>query len=172
MGVKHTTGKNDFPEIMKQIAEINGTGVEVGVLRGEHAWLAAIHEYGLNIEVTPKMRAYLGSQGLHLRKGTTHIHIPERSFLRAGYDQNRDQVLKLASKLLADVATGNMDASTVYQAVGMQLASKIKDHARDLASPANHPFTIARKGSSNPLVGGGDGGGGEMIGGITWRIAK
>ena len=46
MGVKHKTVKNDFPEMKKQIDLIDGTGVEVGVLKGESKWLASIHEYG------------------------------------------------------------------------------------------------------------------------------
>ena len=49
----------------------------------------------------------------------------------------------------------------------MDLASKIKDYARDLDSPPNHPFTVEQKGSSNPLVDTGD-----MIGGISWRKAE
>lgn len=167
MGVKHTTKKNGFPEMKKQMELIKGTGVEVGVLKGEHAWLASIHEYGCDIPVTEKMRAYLHSQGLHLKKETTHIHIPERSFLRSGYDQNRDAVLDKASKLLADVAAGKMTARSCYQAVGLELSSKIKDYAVNLKDPENHPFTKEQKGSSNPLVDSGD-----MISGITWRVSK
>lgn len=167
MGVKHTTKKDGFPEMKRQMQLINGTGVEVGVLQGEHAWLASIHEYGCDIPVTPKMRAYLHGKGLHLRKDTTHIKIPERSFLRAGYDKNRDSVLKKASKLLADVTAGRMTAEACYKAVGLELSSKIKDYAIDLKDPPNHPFTAEQKGSSNPLVDSGD-----MINGITWRVSK
>ena len=46
------------------------------------AQLGAIHEFGATINVTDKMRAYLHSQGLHLRNDTTQIVIPARSFLR------------------------------------------------------------------------------------------
>lgn len=46
------------------------------------AELGAVHEFGATINVTEKMRAYLHSQGLHLRKDTTNIIIPARSFLR------------------------------------------------------------------------------------------
>ena len=169
MGLKVTykQGKDNFSEIKRQVELINGTGVEVGVLKGEHKWLAGIHEYGCNIPVTKKMRGYLGSQGLHLSKNTTHIHIPERSFLRTGYDQNKDAVMKKAQMILADVMAGKTTAKGLHQAVGLTLSSKIKDYAVGLGSPGNHPFTIDRKGSSNPLVDTGD-----MIGGITWRKAK
>lgn len=163
----HYKSKDGFPEMVKRLQAINGEAVEVGVLKGESAWLASIHEYGCDIPVTDKMRAYLHGQGLHLKDSTTHIHIPERSFLRTGYDENRDDVMKKAQQMLADVAEGRMSADAVFKGVGLELSSKIKDYARDLAAPANHPFTVEQKGSSNPLVDTGD-----MIGGITWRKAR
>lgn len=164
LSVKYSTKKDGLREMKKRLENLNGSGVEAGVLRGESKWLAAIHEYGLDIEVTPAMRAYLHRNGLHLKKSTTHIHIPERSFLRTGYDTNKDAILKKARALLADVAAGRMSESALYDGVGTELASAIKDYAVELRIPANHPFTIDRKGSSNPLVSTGD-----MVEGITWR---
>ena len=167
MGVKHTSKKNLIPKMQKQIELVKGEAVEVGVFEGESKWLAGIHEFGCDIKVTPKMRAYLHRQGLHLSPNTTHIKIPERSFLRTGYDENRNKIMRKASKMLADTSTGRMSADDCFKGVGLELSSKIKDYALDLRTPANHPFTTERKGSSNPLVDTGD-----MIGGITWRKAK
>ena len=164
MGVKHIKKKDYLKQAKKQLDILDGTGVEVGVLQGEHAWLAGIHEYGCIINVTPKMRAFFHYMGVHLKKSTTQIVIPERSFIRAGYDENRDEVLKKAGRLLADVASGRMSAKDCYEAVGVELASKIKDYAIELQSPPNSGLTVGMKGSSNPLVDTG-----AMIGGITWR---
>lgn len=47
-----------------------------------NAELGAIHEFGASIEVTPKMRRYLASQGINLNKWTYNVVIPTRSFLR------------------------------------------------------------------------------------------
>ena len=47
-----------------------------------NAQLGAIHEFGAVINVTDKMRAYLHTQGIHLKASTTQIVIPARSFLR------------------------------------------------------------------------------------------
>lgn len=47
-----------------------------------NAQLGAIHEFGATINVTDKMRAYLHHIGIHLKKDTTTITIPARSFLR------------------------------------------------------------------------------------------
>ena len=164
MAAKIKTVKNRIPSIEKNIKELNGRGVQVGVLSGEHKWLASIHEYGMEIEITPKMRKWLHANGLHVKNSTTHIVIPERSFLRGGYDENIDAVVKTSDALLADVLSGTMSEDVFLELVGTLLRDRIKDYATSLNSPPNHPFTVGRKGGSNPLVDTGD-----MIGGIDWR---
>lgn len=111
------------------------------------------------------MRKFLASQGLHLKKTTTHITIPERAFLRNGYDENKDEVIRKAEALIGDVVGGTMTAEQLFEVVGLLLSGKIKDYATALDSPPNHPFTVKRKGSSNPLVSTGD-----MIGSITYKV--
>lgn len=148
------------------LEKIDGKKVSVGVLGGgEQTWLAAIHEYGCKIEVTPKMRKYLAATGLHLKAATTHITIPERAFLRNGYDENKDEVIAKAEAVLGDVIGGTMSEQKLFELVGLLLKSKIQDYARDLNSPPNHPYTVERKGSSNPLVDTGD-----MIGAINYKV--
>lgn len=149
---------------MASIETLNGRKVHVGALEGEHAWLAGIHEYGCIIPVTPKMRAYLHHQGLHLKESTTVITIPERSFLRSGHDTYADEVLNKASKALKQVIDGEMSIDAFLDTFGEMMATKIKTYIRDLDSPPNHPFTVENKGSSNPLVSTGN-----LIESITWK---
>lgn len=166
MSVKWKTTKNDFPKVERAIAGLDGKKVSVGVLGGgEQSWLASIHEYGCIIEVTPKMRKYLAATGLHLKKTTTHITIPERAFLRNGYDENKNAVIDIAEDLLVDVLGGTMSADQLFEAIGLEMKSRIQDYARDLNNPPNHPYTVDRKGSSNPLVDSGD-----MIGAISYKV--
>ena len=166
MAVKWKTVKNDFPKMQATIERLDGKKVSVGVLGGgEQSWLAAIHEYGCRIEVTPKMRKYLAATGLHLKASTTHITIPERAFLRNGYDENKDDVLNRVDALLDDVIGGTMSTDQFFEVIGLLMKSRIQDYARDLDSPPNHPYTVERKGSSNPLVDTGD-----MIGAITYKV--
>lgn len=165
MGIKCKTTINKLPEISASLETLNGRKIKVGVLKGEHQWLAGIHEYGCNIPVTPKMRAFLHSQGLHLKESTKVIHIPERSFLRTGHDKNIDKVMKTLERAIGLVSAGKMSTDDLLETCGRQLATAIKTYARDVSSPANHPFTIDQKGSSNPLVDTGN-----MIEGITWEV--
>lgn len=166
MKVKWTTKKNKFPEIKRNCGELDGKAVQVGVLGGgEAAWLAGIHEYGCTITITPRMRAWLHANGLHVKDSTSSIKIPERPFLRNGYEESKEKAVKGAEQVIGEVVSGNMNAMDVLETVGLLLQSGIKDYATDLSSPANHSFTVDRKGSSNPLVDSG-----SMIGAIQYRV--
>ena len=165
MGIKYKTKKDKFPEVQRTLETLNGRKVTVGCLKGEHAWLAGIHEYGCSIPVTPKMRAFLHYKGYHLSKSTTVIVIPERSFIRTGHDTYIDEVMKKASQLLKQVAGGAMSSDQLLNSVGLMLSTKIKKFARDLSSPPNSGMTVQEKGSSNPLVDTGN-----MIEGITFEV--
>lgn len=151
--------------MIKSIETLNGKKVNVGCIKGNSQWLAAIHEYGCNITVTPKMRAYLHHKGIHLKPTTTVIRIPERSFLRSGHDAHIDEVMNKASKLLEQVISGKMSEDQLLKFVGLTLSTKIRTYARELSSPPNSSFTVEQKGSSNPLVDTGN-----MIGGISFEV--
>lgn len=165
MAVKWNTKKNMFPQMERAARGLNGRKVNVGVAGADNGYLAAIHEYGCRIRVTDKMRAYLHRQGLHLKKSTEYIAIPERAFLRNGYDLNRDGVADSAESVLPAVLDGRMDTDRFLEMIGEILSSDIKDYAASLDRPPNHPFTADKKGSSNPLMDTGD-----MIGSITYEV--
>lgn len=166
MSVKWKTKKNLFPKIESSVKKIDGKKVNVGVLdNAEQAYIASIQEYGCTIRVTDKMRAYLARTGLHLKKSTTHIVIPERAFLRNGYDESIDEVLDKADSIVGNAIDGTITVETFFETIGLLLKGKIQDYAIELNSPPNHPYTVDHKGSSNPLVDSGD-----MIGAITYKV--
>lgn len=96
---------------------------------------------------------------------TKSVKIPERSFLRAGFDENVKEINKYSDVLLKKVATGEMSEREYLDNIGQRLSSKIKTFARNLNSPANSRVTKENKGSSNPLIDTG-----QMIRGITWKV--
>jgi hypothetical protein len=167
MPAKWKTVKNAFPKMEHSIKQLNGKKVNVGHLDGgEQAWLAGIHEYGCKIIVTPKMRAWLHANGLHLKPSTTTITIPERSFLRAGFDKYHEEVIDKCEKALGDaIVNGNTD--TFLDFVGALLRDKIQDYATDeVKTPPKHPFSLQRNpGKTNPLVISGD-----MIAAISYEV--
>ena len=162
--MKYTTKFDGLTALKTQLEGVKERKVKVGALQGDHAWLAGIHEYGCRIKVTPKMRAFLHSQGLHLRADTTEIVIPERSFLRSGHDANIDRVLEQTDRALSAVLAGKMDVDDMLDLCGQQLATAIKKYMRDLSDPPKHPFTLDQTGSSNPLIVTGG-----LLESITWK---
>ena len=165
MSASYKTTVDYIDKILKNAKQVDGKKVEVGALKGEHQWLAGIHEYGCTIPVTDKMRAYLHRIGVHLKKSTKVIIIPERSFLRAGYDDNRDDILRMASQLAGDVMGGTMTADEFLETVGTQLRDVIKDYAIELSDPPKKDFPTSDPKKNNPLVVSGD-----MINGIDYEI--
>ena len=75
---------------------IDSDNVFIGVKKGakrnkdgkDLSEIAAVHEFGCTIKVTPKMRAYLHYQGVHLKPSTQMIYIPARPFLRPVLDSS------------------------------------------------------------------------------------
>lgn len=98
---------------------------------------------------------------------TKSVHIPERSFLRAGHDAHIDEILDKFDKRTAPLlASGQMDAEEACKELGILLSSKIKDFAKNLNEPAKSSVTIeANGGKSNPLMQTG-----AMIGAITYEV--
>ncbi len=157
---------NRIPEVLRVIDRANNMKAKVGYIsEGENKMKAAVHEFGVTIAVTPEMRAYLHHNGLHLKKSTTHIRIPERSFLRTGADINERVVQEKAAELIADVLSLGVPPELFFEMLGLELKGKIQEHARDLDHPVNHPYTVEQKGSSSPLVGTG-----EMIGSMEVEV--
>ncbi len=165
MGVKVKTKTNNIPKTIAVSNRLNGKTVEVGVFGGEQEWLAAIHEFGCNIPVTPEMRAFLRYNGLYLKASTTEIVIPERSFLRAGFDERYPDMREGFALLALGACRGMFEADAVLCRIGEDLSAAIKAYATSKSDPPNHPFTVARKNRSNPLVDSGD-----MIGSITFQV--
>ena len=130
------------------LSGLDGAKVEVGA----SSWLAPIHEYGCSITVTPKMRAFLHRKGVHLRQSTTHIVIPERAFLRGGFDQCSAVIVKQTAEGLGRVAGGELDGKTYLRGVGKKLEEGIRSYALELDTPPNSSWTVEEKGRNDPLV--------------------
>lgn len=167
MGFKMKTKVDLTDKMSKAAKSLNGTKVNVGVLAGENQWLASIHEYGCTIPVTDKMRAYLHRIGVHLKPTTSEIVIPERSFLRAGYDRCREDVLRQAERVLPDVLIGAMSEDQYLELVGTLIRDEIKDYAIELSDPPKQDWPTRDPGKSNPLIMSG-----AMVNGIEYEVKR
>ncbi len=82
---------------------------------------------------------------------TESVVIPERSFLRAGFDTYIDNVNKQIDLSLRPLLNGHITPEKFLEIAGNAMVSKIKLYMRDLDNPKNSDITIENKGEDNPL---------------------
>lgn len=93
------------------------------------------------------------------------VTIPERSFIRTGFDNNVDKIGDKIESFLDDVINLNLDPDVFVDMIGMEFAGMIQRHTRTVKSPPNAASTKNVKGSSNPLHDTG-----RMIGAIRHEV--
>lgn len=97
---------------------------------------------------------------------TESVKIPERSFLRAGFDEHHEETIKKAERLLPLVIHGEMSEDELFEEIGILLSTKIKNYARDLKDPPKSGVTAeAYPDKKNLLVNTGN-----MINSITYKV--
>lgn len=135
--VKHVIGKlGGMKALKKRSQTLDHGGVKVGVPGSlSHqdgtslAMIAAVHEFG------------------NPEKG-----IPERSFLRGSILTNRKKYADASKKLSFRVLSGDMQAAQAYGLLGQAASDDVKQFIREGDFVPNAPATVARKGSSKPLI--------------------
>ena len=143
-------------QVIENLEELEKYYVAIGVTSkagGKLIMIANVHEYGCDIPVTDKMRGFFAYNfDVHLKKSTKVIKIPERSFIRSGFDKYHQEFANYED-LLNQVINGNIPAKDFYDIIGQKGADRIRDFLiKEVKSPANSGLTIKNKGSSNPLV--------------------
>lgn len=93
------------------------------------------------------------------------VTIPERSFLRTGFDSNVNKIADKIEAQLNDVLDFGINPDVYLDAIGMEFAGLIQKHMKSVKSPPNAPVTVATKGSSNPLQDTG-----RLIGAIRHKV--
>lgn len=78
--------------------------------------------------------------------------IPERSFLRAGFDANISELNTEMASRYAQMLRGAITTQQALGLVGLRLQHIIKDKIGSNIPPANSEATIALKGSSRTLI--------------------
>jgi hypothetical protein len=84
--------------------------------------------------------------------GAPAASIPQRSFVRSTVDNNRGAIYKTIGALAKQIARGKLTREAALERVGARVEGMIKRAIADGIEPANAPSTIARKGSSKPLI--------------------
>lgn len=146
----------EWDKLQKELKFIEGKVINIGILGSEGSQIlliANVNEFGVSITVTPKMRAFLHSQGLHLKKTTKHVKIPERSFIRGTAISKEREIIKFVLDqydLLFDL---RIDGKQFLDRIGVFCVGLTKQTLVNLKRPPNHPLTLQGKApKTNPLV--------------------
>lgn len=147
--------KNYIPKLKRKLQYLSEHEVHVGIFGDDDSFvlmIARVHEFGVSIEVTPKMRAWFAYQGFPLRADTTEIRIPERSYMRGGYDSNEDDIFRHLETYLGQVIDFDLAEEAALERVGIKVQTVLQKYLTELSSPPLSGMTVKRKGSSNPLI--------------------
>lgn len=148
--IKMTASIDDQDDAMERtIRQISDDvdAVDIGILAGEDATLliiAAANEFG-----------------------TRNGHIPERSYIRSAVDINSVQISALAERVWGEIVDGRITKRAGLERMGEEIQRMVQKQIIDVKLPINAPATIARKGSSNPLVDTG-----RLRASIRWTLAR
>lgn len=80
------------------------------------------------------------------------LGVPERSFIRAWYDEQLEANKAKFRALQAQVLRGEITQATAFKQLGAVFVGDIQKRIAGGIQPGNAESTIARKGSSTPLV--------------------
>lgn len=172
-----------FAELYGKLKEIDGAQIIVGV-QGEEGKnfhgqtvssstelqkIAYVHEFGYDIEVTPKMRAYLHYNGIHLKAETAYIHIPERSYVRRAQTEGKSDINRLFNNLITQMLDGNLSVDEALDRIGSEMMMQVVKDLGTGTKPITNYTLEHRKNNaeSNPLVDTG-----RLQNHITYRIVK
>jgi hypothetical protein len=127
-----------FKALMKSLRDLSGQSVAVTV-DDEHA---AVHEFG-----------------------SPALGIPERSFMRSTFDENAATYRRVLMAGIRSVLDGQAIGASVLSLFGARYARDIQLKIRQGHFVPNAPSTVARKGSSRPLIDTG-----RMRNSIRWEL--
>lgn len=93
--------------------------------------------------------------------------IPERSFMRTAFDENINRIESILNFQYGKFIDGEQSLRQALGLTGTAIVGMIQIKIRQIHNPPNSPETIARKGSSKPLIDFG-----QMVRSVTYAIRQ
>lgn len=112
--------------------------IEPGARSLTVAEVAAFHEFG----VPP----------YQLPSGAVHPGIPQRSFIRGWFDESQDFIQATLRSQMSLVVQGKLPVEKAMARIALAFEGSVKQRIAKGIAPPLSKVTIARKGSSKPLI--------------------
>jgi hypothetical protein len=129
---------NGYKKYVKAISDLNKSRIQVGLFA----------EVGDSVLT----RAIVNEFGTTRAGKNKNITIPERSFIRATYNEQYKIVAKRFKQIFESFSKRKYDVSNRLKLIGMEQTSETQKTITNFKTPANAPSTIKSKGSSHPLI--------------------
>lgn len=84
--------------------------------------------------------------------GVPQKRIPERSFIRSTFDEEKDKVNQRFIQVVKSINKGDYRVVEKLKRIGIEHEGKVKKKITDIKTPPNAARTIAEKGFDNPLI--------------------
>ena len=146
-----------YKEIMREITKLSKLELLVGVQEGE------VTSREVRGHHTRDAGVSIAQYAAENEFGTRET--PQRSFMRSSFDENLPKIETYVAKQYGLVIDGKQKARTAVGLIGQVLTAMIQRKIRQITFPPNSAITIARKGSSKPLIDFG-----QMIASIRYAI--
>ena len=161
-----------WKEIVRDHKKLDGISINVGLFGdGEIgrnvAARGAVHEFGVKIKVTEKMRRFLMTIGIFLKATTTTINIPSRPFTRSAFDKGVRKLISFVQKTYGLMVDDKISPKRFLNQIGIFHTNQIKQSIRGGNWTPLHPATIEQKGSTKPLIDTG-----TMLNSVKHKITK
>ena len=95
------------------------------------------------------------------KKNNEGIGVPERPFMIPAGNKAANKIINITVKSIA----GGMDEQQALSKAAIMFKNAIQKEITNIKEPPNSPATIAKKGSSNPLIDSGD-----MRKSVKWKL--
>ena len=137
----------NYRRIEKELLKFGRGWVLVGLFEGEQ------HVSGVTVAAI----------GFFNEFGTRNI--PERSWMRSWFDTNLRSIKAMIIRVTNKIKERKITAERALNILGAWAVGELKKSIIQLRTPPNAPVTIARKGSSNPLIDTG-----QMLNTIRYKV--
>jgi hypothetical protein len=93
-----------------------------------------------------------GVSAFQLPSGAVHPGIPQRSFIRAWFDESQAFIAETLQSQMALVVAGKLTAEKAGERIALAFEGSVKQRIARGIPPPNAPATIEAKRSSKPLI--------------------
>lgn len=138
-----------YDDLIKRVFGKQRATIEVGILEADGA---KPHGEGLTVLDVATFNEF-------------GLGVPERSFLRAWFDDNRPRAMTILGAVLRTVVSGQRTKEQALELLGARFVAEIQKRIAQGILPPNSEETIKKKGSSVPLIDTG-----QLRTSITYRV--